>query len=77
MTVEKFLKAIGRGCAEYTDKFESWEQLMGADRWALKNAGIPIRQRKWIRNWVEKYKRVSVIFKHGAMTRVHYNVTEI
>jgi hypothetical protein len=57
MTVEKFLKAIGRGCAEYTDKFESWEQLMGADRWALKNAGIPIRQRKWIRNWVEKYKR--------------------
>jgi hypothetical protein len=56
MTVEKFLKTIGRGCEEYIDKLD-WEKLFTSTGFKLKQLGIPIRQRKWILLWVEKYRQ--------------------
>jgi hypothetical protein len=61
MTVEKFLKTIGRGCDEYIDKL-TWEKLMTSGSRQLKQLGIPCRQRKWILLWVEKYRQVPVHF---------------
>jgi len=43
MTVEKFLKTIGRGCEEYIDKLD-WEKLFTSTGFKLKQLGIPIRQ---------------------------------
>lgn len=57
MTVEKFLKTIGRGCGEYVEKFESWDQLFTSKSRALKELGIPSRARKWILHWTERYRQ--------------------
>ena len=57
MTVEKFLKTIGRGCGEYVDKFETWEKLFTTKSRALKDMGIPLRPRKWILHWTERYRQ--------------------
>ena len=57
MTVEKFLKTIGRGCEDHLDDFEDWSDLMTARGFALKQRGIPVRQRRWILRWVEHYKQ--------------------
>lgn len=57
MTVEKFLKTIGRGCEDYIDKIETWENLFTFKSRKLKELGIPTRQRKWILNWCERYRQ--------------------
>lgn len=58
MTVEKFLNTIGRGCGEYADKFEgSWEKLFTTKSRGLRALGIPLRPRKWILHWTERYRQ--------------------
>lgn len=57
MTVEKFLKTIGRGCEDHVDKFKSWDSLFLTKSRGLKAMGIPTRQRKWILNWTERYRQ--------------------
>jgi len=56
MTVELFLKKIGKECSQHLDKFPNWEALMTSSLVDLRGLGIPIRQRKWIYRWVHKYK---------------------
>jgi hypothetical protein len=51
-----FLKAIGRGCSEFSDKFPTWDSLFTADSTKLKELGIPTRPRKWILIWINKYR---------------------
>lgn len=57
MTVEKFLKTIGRGCEDYAEKFEgSWEKLFSSRTHQLRKMEIPLKQRKWILFWTERYR---------------------
>jgi len=57
ITKEIFLQKIGKGCSEYADKFQSWEELMTLKGQTLKKREIPVKARRWILNWVEKYKQ--------------------
>jgi hypothetical protein len=68
ITVETFLQKIGKDCAQYADKFKSWEELMSISSIKMKTEKqIPCYQRKWILYSVGKYKigfePVSVKFK--------------
>ncbi len=56
-TIETFLKKIGRECDQHIDKFANWNELMTLKTRELKLKGIPIKQRRWILRWVEKYKQ--------------------
>ena len=56
MTVETFLKTIGRGVEEAASKFKTWDELVTSDGDAMKAKGVKVRQRRWILNWVEKYR---------------------
>ncbi|KAJ2600390.1 hypothetical protein GGF39_001809 [Coemansia sp. RSA 1721] len=52
-----FLKAIGRGCEKFTDKFKDWDHLFRADASVMKkDLGIGPKQRKWILMWTNKYR---------------------
>ncbi|KAJ2100754.1 hypothetical protein GGI16_003623 [Coemansia sp. S142-1] len=52
-----FLKAIGRGCEKYTEKFKDWDHLFKANTIALKHEmGIGAKQRKWILMWTNKFR---------------------
>ncbi|KAJ2117133.1 hypothetical protein IW146_001005 [Coemansia sp. RSA 922] len=56
-TPESFLKAIGRGCEKYTEKFKDWDHLFKANTIALKHEmGIGAKQRKWILMWTNKFR---------------------
>ncbi|KAJ2490629.1 hypothetical protein IWW37_003003 [Coemansia sp. RSA 2050] len=56
-TPESFLKAIGRGCEKYTEKFKDWDHLFKADTIKLKHElGIGAKQRKWILMWTNKFR---------------------
>lgn len=56
LTVETFLKKIGKECDEYVDKFESWEELFTMKSEMMKKREIPCVQRKWILHWVNRYR---------------------
>lgn len=56
MTVEKFLKTIGRGCDELVEKFDSWEKLFSTRTHKLREMEVPLKQRKWILFWTERYR---------------------
>lgn len=56
MTVELFLKKIGRMCDQHKDLFTSWEHFWGCDGRELKKLGVPLRDRKYILNWMSKYR---------------------
>eukprot|EP01122_Echinamoeba_exundans_P009626 TRINITY_DN3448_c0_g1_i1.p1 TRINITY_DN3448_c0_g1~~TRINITY_DN3448_c0_g1_i1.p1 ORF type:complete len:204 (+),score=37.87 TRINITY_DN3448_c0_g1_i1:112-723(+) len=57
MTVEKFLNTIGRGCENYAEKFEgNWEKLFSSRTHDLRAMEIPLKQRKWIFLWTERYR---------------------
>lgn len=56
MSVAKFLTAIGRGCEEHVDKFESWEELFSCDSLKLKLKGINIQHCKYILAWKFRYR---------------------
>ncbi|KAJ2002203.1 hypothetical protein H4R26_003729 [Coemansia thaxteri] len=56
-TPESFLKAIGRGCEKYTEKFKDWDHLFKANTIVLKHElGIGPKQRKWILMWTNKFR---------------------
>jgi IGR protein motif len=55
--VRVFLKAIGRGMIEHADAFESFEELLAADRYLLKGRDVPVAARRYIFAWREKYRR--------------------
>lgn len=54
LTVEAFLKSIGRGCEEVSAKFATWKDLFCMTSEQMKAAGIPTAKRKYIltsREW--------------------------
>jgi len=57
MNVEKFLKSIGRGCEEYVSKFTDWNDFVLSSGIKLKEKEIPIRQRRYMLDWIEKYRQ--------------------
>jgi len=60
ITVESFLKNIGKGCEEHVDKFKSWEDLFSSKSLKLKLKEIPVAQRRWILKWLERYRKGEV-----------------
>ncbi|EFC48938.1 predicted protein [Naegleria gruberi] len=60
ITVESFLKNIGKGCEEHVDKFTSWEDLFTSKSLKLKVKEIPVAQRRWILKWLERYRKGEV-----------------
>jgi len=56
ITKDIFIQKIGKGCAEYASKIETWEELMTMRTIQMKKREIPVKQRKWIRRWADKYK---------------------
>ncbi len=55
--MKTFLERIGNDCAQYTDKFKDWADLMSSTREKLKREKeIPVTHRRWILVWVGKYK---------------------
>ncbi|ORX49921.1 hypothetical protein DM01DRAFT_1376224 [Hesseltinella vesiculosa] len=55
--VNDFMTSIGRGCQEFSDKFETWDALFTTSSRAMKaDMGIPAKKRKYILGWIEKYK---------------------
>ncbi|KAI7834055.1 IGR protein motif-domain-containing protein [Kickxella alabastrina] len=54
---EPFLKAIGRGCEKFTDKFKDWDHLFRANSSTMKHdLGIGPKHRKWILMWANKFR---------------------
>ncbi|KAF0984434.1 hypothetical protein FDP41_000333 [Naegleria fowleri] len=60
ITMESFLKNIGKGCEEHIDKFKSWEDLFTSKSLKLKAKEIPVAQRRWILKWLERYRKGEV-----------------
>jgi hypothetical protein len=61
-TARAFLKTIGRGCDEYADRFQNLEELSRLDGRKLRAMEIPVRKRRWIMNWLEKYRQGRAIY---------------
>jgi len=57
MTVDKFLKSIGRDCHQYTSKFKNWNEFITSTGYKLKEKEIPTRSRKYILDCLEKYRQ--------------------
>jgi hypothetical protein len=57
--VAGFLGRIKRNCDTHAAKIGSWERLFSMDGKALEKAGIPVKQRRWILLWTEKYRYCS------------------
>lgn len=55
-TPEAFLKAIGRGCEQFSTKFTDWDRLFTATSAEMESLGIPVRARKYILSWREQYR---------------------
>ncbi|CAH01503.1 mitochondrial 37S ribosomal protein mS41 [Kluyveromyces lactis] len=56
--VNAFLGRIGRKCDEFTDTYENkWDNLFTWGGPVLKEKGIPIQQRRYILNQVEKLRK--------------------
>ncbi|KAI8971719.1 IGR protein motif-domain-containing protein [Mycotypha africana] len=56
--VNAFLKAIGRNTEQYAEKFETWDKLFTTSSGVMKHdLGIDTKSRKYILNWVEKYRQ--------------------
>ncbi|KAJ3229671.1 hypothetical protein HDU81_005173 [Chytriomyces hyalinus] len=57
-TPSAFLTAIGRSCADVSDKFKSWDHLFTATSLEMGDSlAIPVRKRKYILLWREWFKR--------------------
>eukprot|EP01090_Pellita_catalonica_P018299 TRINITY_DN5855_c0_g1_i1.p1 TRINITY_DN5855_c0_g1~~TRINITY_DN5855_c0_g1_i1.p1 ORF type:complete len:300 (+),score=47.74 TRINITY_DN5855_c0_g1_i1:52-951(+) len=69
-TIESFLTKIGKECVQHVKKFPSWEALFTYKTLKLKKIGIRnCKQRKWILNWVEKYRQGV---EPGSQKNFHY-----
>ncbi|CDO93176.1 unnamed protein product [Kluyveromyces dobzhanskii CBS 2104] len=56
--VATFLNRIGRKCEEFAETYENkWDNLFIWDGKMLKEKGIPIEQRRYILNQVEKLRK--------------------
>ena len=55
---KSFLTAIGRGCQDVADKFQSWDHLFTVTSDQMKNdLGIATDKRRYILGWREWFKR--------------------
>ena len=61
---EKYLKKIGGDTSEFSDKFETVQEILDAKRKQLKAKGIPTRQRKYILRVNEYMRRGVLSFPH-------------
>lgn len=61
-TVEQFFKQIGGDTFEYADKFEKLEQVFAANKFQLKERGLPPRTRKYLRRVIELLRRGVITF---------------
>jgi len=57
MTVELFLKRIGRDCDKHVALFKSWEHLYASRGADLKERQVPLQDRKYILAWLERYRQ--------------------
>jgi len=57
MTLDKFLKSIGRECEQHVGKFKSWQHLFATKGKQMKGLGIGLADRKYILRWLEKYRQ--------------------
>jgi len=57
MTVERFLKTIGRDCPKYIENFTSWQNLFSTKGRKMKELGIDLLTRKYLLRWLEKYRQ--------------------
>jgi hypothetical protein len=71
--VERFLKTIGRGTDELAPKFATWDELVQSDGAGLKKKGVAVRKRRWILNWVEKYRQGVDPYHIPLMSRAKKN----
>jgi hypothetical protein len=62
--VATFLTRIGRNMIEHVDNFESWESLMTATTYDLKNKGIDTRPRRYLLAWRERFIRGQQLTEH-------------
>lgn len=62
-----FLQKIGRNMTQYAENFETWESLMNAQSTALKEKGMPTRDRRYLLAWIERFKQHQELheFKRG------------
>lgn len=54
--MEDFLSRIGKECGSHVEKFKSWDELFTTSSEKMKKLEIPVKQRRWILHWVEKYR---------------------
>ena len=64
LTPEKFCKQIGGDCSEYSDKFETIEEVFNLDSKEMKVKGIPTVQRKYILRCRELLRRGMLTFEY-------------
>jgi hypothetical protein len=57
MTVELLLKKIGRDCVQHLKHFNSWDALFQARGPDMKRLEIPLKDRKYILAWLERYRQ--------------------
>lgn len=67
--VPTFLKVLGRGLSQYTDKFPSWEALFTLTSDEMRELGVePPRTRRYLLAWLDRYRRGALgpggDFKH-------------
>eukprot|EP01012_Entosiphon_sulcatum_P008200 TRINITY_DN14367_c0_g1_i1.p2 TRINITY_DN14367_c0_g1~~TRINITY_DN14367_c0_g1_i1.p2 ORF type:complete len:166 (-),score=29.07 TRINITY_DN14367_c0_g1_i1:67-564(-) len=57
LDVGTFLELVHPECAQHAPKFASWTDLFQATSLALKQRGLSVHHRKWVRRAVEQYKQ--------------------
>ncbi|CAD8065683.1 unnamed protein product [Paramecium primaurelia] len=62
--VEQFMLRIGKGCSDYADKFEKLTEVFEADRFQMKEKGIPPKVRKYIFSIKEQLRRGVLTFEY-------------
>eukprot|EP01080_Neovahlkampfia_damariscottae_P005028 gene5028-8625_t len=74
LTVESFLEKIGKSCVDHLEHFQSWEDLFTMKSKTMKYKEIPVKQRKWILHWVQKYRNGETpeIFTNGDKTTIRF-----
>ena len=61
---ETFCKQIGGDCDDIADKFETIDEIFTMDKWAMKERGVPIAQRKYIFRCREQLKAGVLTFEY-------------
>lgn len=56
-SVHHFLVAIGRKTVEYEEKFADWNALFNASPKYMKNEGIPVKERRYILEQLERFRQ--------------------